>query len=119
MVGGSMRQIGVIAAAGIVALDSMVERMAEDHANARRLAQGLAQVPGISIDLDALPTNLVFSEVERGDPSELARRINDRGVKGGSHARRWRFVTHYGIPAEDIDYTLDVVESVFREYAPG
>ena len=117
MVGGSMRQVGVIAAAGIVALDSMVERMAEDHANARRLAQGLAQVPGISIDPDALPTNLVFFEIERGDPADLARRINERGVKGGSPARRWRFVTHYGITAEDVDFALDVVDSTFREYA--
>ena len=50
-----MRQVGVIAAAGIVALDNMVERLNDDHANARRLAQGLAQIPGIDIDPDALP----------------------------------------------------------------
>ena len=119
MVGGGMRQVGVIAAAGIVALDDMVERMAEDHANARRLSQGLAQIPGISIDPDALPTNLVFFEIERGDPADIARRINERGVKGGSPERRWRFVTHYGITAEDVDYALDVVDSTFREYAAG
>ena len=117
MVGGGMRQVGVIAAAGIVALESMVERMAEDHTNARKLAQGLAQVPGISIQPDELPTNLVFFEITRGDPAELARKINERGVKGGSPERRWRFVTHYGITSDDIDYALDVVDSTFREYA--
>ena len=117
MVGGGMRQVGVIAAAGIVALESMVERMAEDHTNARKLAQGLAQVPGISIQPDELPTNLVFFEITQGDPAELARKINERGVKGGSPERRWRFVTHYGITSDDIDYTLDVVDSTFREYA--
>ena len=55
MVGGSMRQVGVIAAAGLVALDSMVERLAEDHSNARKLANGLAEIPGISIEPDSLP----------------------------------------------------------------
>ena len=117
VVGGSMRQVGIIAAAGIVALESMVDRMAEDHANARKLAAGLQGIPGISIDPDSLPTNLVFFDVTQGSPVELTRRLNERGVKGGRPVRRWRFVTHYGIDADDIDYALDIVDSVFREYA--
>ena len=117
VVGGSMRQVGIIAAAGIVALNSMVDRLAEDHANARKLANGLAQIPGISIEPDKLPTNLVFFEITDGDPAGLARKINERGIKGGSPMRRWRFVTHYGITSGDIDYTLDVMDSVMREYA--
>ena len=112
-----MRQVGIIAAAGIVALDTMVERLAEDHANAAQLANGLAQIPGISIDPDKLPTNLVFFEITQGDPAELTRKINERGIKGGSPARRWRFVTHYGISSGDVDYALDVINSVMREYA--
>ena len=115
MVGGGMRQVGVLAAAGIVALDSMVDRLAEDHANARKLAEGLAEVEGISIDPDALPTNLVFFEVDREDRDDLHARLVERGIKGGGGGRRWRYVTHYGITESDIDYTLETVRGVFAE----
>ena len=113
MVGGSMRQVGVIAAAGLVALDNMVERLAEDHSNARKLAHGLAEIPGISIEPDALPTNLVFFDVEREDWDDLHRQLVERGVKGGGGQKRWRYVTHYGITESDIDYTLETVRDVF------
>ena len=115
MVGGGMRQVGVLAAPGIVALDSMVDRLAEDHANARKLAEGLAEVEGISIDPDALPTNLVFFEVEREDRAEIHAKLVARGIKGGGTGRRWRYVTHYGITESDIDYTLETVRDVFGE----
>ena len=114
MVGGSMRQAGVLAAAGIVALDNMVERLAEDHANARKLAHGLAEIPGISIEPDSLPTNLVFFDVERDDTAELHAKLAELGVKGGSpDQKRWRYVTHYGITESDIDYALESVRAVF------
>ena len=115
MVGGGMRQVGIIAAAGIVALETMVERLAEDHANAQKLARGLSEIPGISIDPDSLPTNLVFFEVERDDRDELARKLNERGIRGGGQRPRWRYVTHYGITSDDIEYALDVIDSTFRE----
>ena len=115
MVGGGMRQVGVLAAPGIVALDSMVDRLAEDHANARKLAEGLAEIDGISIDPDALPTNLVFFEVEREDRDDLHAKLVERGIKGGGGGRRWRYVTHYGITESDIDYTLETVRDVFAE----
>ena len=117
MVGGDMRQSGIIAAAGIVALESMVERLAEDHANARRLAEGLSQIPGISIDPEWNQTNLVFFEVTAGDPPELAQRLEERGVKGGRPVSGWRFVTHYGITADDVEHALDVVSTTFKEFA--
>ena len=113
MVGGSMRQVGVIAAAGLVALDNMVERLAEDHSNARKLANGLAEIPGIGIEPDSLPTNLVFFDVEREDRDDLHRQLVERGVKGGGGQKRWRYVTHYGITESDIDYTLETVRDVF------
>ncbi len=116
MVGGGMRQAGVIAAAGIIALEDMVERLAEDHANARRLANGLSRIPGISIDPEGLPTNLVFFNVDRGDPANIMREMNKLGVKGGSPSRRWRLVTHYGITADDVDYSLEVIASAMRGY---
>ena len=117
VLGGSMRQAGIIAAAGIVALETMVGRLAEDHSNARRLANGLAGVPGIEIDPEDVHTNLVFFDVTAESRGEIGRRIAEHGVKGGSPRGRWRFVTHSGIAAGDVDYALDVVESVFREYA--
>ena len=116
VLGGSMRQAGIIAAAGIVALETMVERLADDHSNARRLANGLAQVPGIEIDPEDVHTNLVFFEVTAESRGEIHRRLTELGVKGGGSQKRWRYVTHSGVSAADVDHALDLVESVFREY---
>ena len=115
MVGGSMRQAGIIAAAGIVALDTMVERLADDHANARKLANGLNDIDGISIEPDKLPTNLVFFEIAHPDLAGFARKLNERGILGGGAQKRWRYVTHYGITEDDIDYTLDVFEATYKD----
>ena len=117
MVGGGMRQVGVIAAAGIVALDTMVDRLAEDHANARKLAIGMSHIPGVTIEPDALPTNLVRFDITSGSPAELARKLTERGIKGGSSQRRWRYATHRGITSDDIDHALNVIEATFEEYA--
>ena len=119
VLGGSMRQAGIIASAGIVALETMVERLAEDHSNARRLANGLAQVPGIEIDPEDVHTNLVFFNVTAEARGDIHRRLTELGVKGGGRGERWRYVTHSGVSAGDVDHALDVVESVFREYAPS
>ena len=80
--GGGMRQAGVLAAAALVALDTMIDRLAEDHANARRLAEGLARLPGVAID-----------------PGRVSR-------------RRLRFVTHYGVATADIDRALEAATTV-------
>ena len=117
MLGAGMRQAGIIAACGVVALESMVSRLAEDHANARKLAQGLSKIPGIVIDPEKLPTNLVFFDVEADNRVELAAKLEAQGIKGGTPVRRWRFAPHYGITSDDIDYTLDAIEETFREYA--
>ena len=81
MLGGGMRQAGIIAAAGIVALERMVDRLAEDHANARALAEGLAKLPGLSVDLASVQTNIVIFRVQRGA---------HRGGIGGRHGRAGR-----------------------------
>lgn len=117
MLGAGMRQVGVIAAAGIVALETMVERLAEDHLNARRLADGLAQIPGIIIEQNRVQTNLVFFQVNVRSQNEVVCRLNHGGVKVLGNRPTWRFVTHYGITPPDIDYALDVIDSVFREFA--
>ena len=114
--GGGMRQAGVLAAAALVALDEMVDRLAEDHANALRLAQGLSRIPGILIDPAQIHTNIVIFEVAGGEPVEFLGRLRERGVLGShTHGPKLRMVTHYGIEQHDIDEALDAVESVARE----
>ena len=116
-VGGGMRQAGVIAAAGVVALETMVDRMAEDHANARKLAMGLAQIPGVEIDPDSLQTNLVFFKMHATDPGEVVRRCEERGVRGLSERPMVRLVAHNDVDSDDIDYALEVIEDVFKDFA--
>jgi threonine aldolase len=115
--GGGMRQVGVIAAAGVVALETMVDRMAEDHANAHKLAVGLQAIDGVSCDPAANPTNLVFCDVSANNPNEVLQRLDDRGVRALSLPAGWRFVTHYGITSDDIDYALEVISNTFEETA--
>jgi len=117
MLGGAMRQVGVVAAAGIVALETMVERLGDDHANARRLAVGLSKIPGISIDPDSFPTNLVFFTVDTDRQSELARCLDERGVKVLPRSPRWRMVAHNDISTDDVDYALDVIDNTVRDFA--
>lgn len=117
MLGGGMRQVGVLAAAGIVALETMVDRMAEDHANARRLAEGLAQLSGIAIDPHRVPTNIAIFELAPGPltPAEVVSRLAAQGVKVGAiGGQRFRAVTHYGIKAEDVDYALEALRVVLE-----
>ena len=114
--GGGMRQAGVLAAAALVALDEMVERLGEDHANARILAEGLSRIPGIVIDPARIQTNIVILESADGDAVDFLRRLAERGVRGShTHGSKARLVTHYGIDRRDIDDTLEVVESVMKE----
>lgn len=117
VVGGGMRQAGVLAAAGIVALNEMVARLADDHANAKKLATGLAEIPGISIDPDQIQTNIVFFEVNREDmtPAEFMQRLDAEGIRilAVPHdPNALRAVTHYHITRDDIDRALGVISKV-------
>jgi threonine aldolase len=115
LLGGGMRQVGVLAAAGLIALRDgsagMIDRLAEDHANARRLADGLADLPGVGgLDPSRVRTNFVFFELPRAD---LRGAFLDALAHDGvlmieyPHSRRIRAVTHYGIDAADIDATIE------------
>jgi len=118
MLGGGMRQAGVIAAPGIIAIDKMIERLREDHANAQLLARGLSKIEGISLDLQRVQTNIVLYDVSAlgTDASEWIIRMNQRGVKAGAQERgRVRMVAHRGIEKDDIEYTLNVAEKVARQ----
>ncbi|HRJ42612.1 MAG: low-specificity L-threonine aldolase [Caldilineaceae bacterium] len=116
-VGGGMRQAGVIAAAGIVAVTEMVERLADDHANARRLAEGLNRLEGISIDPESVLTDIVIFDLEREDitPANLSAGLRGHGVLlnpiGG---KRLRAVTNYHISEADIDRTLGAFAAVLE-----
>jgi threonine aldolase len=111
--GGGMRQVGVLAAAGLVALDRMVDRLADDHANARTLAEGLAELPGVRCDLTRVQTNLVFFELDSMPAPLFTDECAKRGLLSDSMGpRRMRFVTHFGIDAEDIQSALKICEEV-------
>jgi threonine aldolase len=111
--GGAMRQAGVIAATGLIALDTMVDRLAEDHSNARTLAEGLAELPGVTCDLSRVQTNLVFIDLDRMTGPDFEEECRKRGLLGGATGgHRVRFVTHYGITAGDIQSTLKICEDV-------
>jgi threonine aldolase len=119
MIGGGMRQAGVLAAAGLVALERMVDRLAEDHANARALAEALAAMPGLAVDLASVQTNIVIVRIDRGDRTVSAGAAADL-VKGCAarkvkvHAMgpaAIRCVTHKDVDAEDIRRAVDA----FRE----
>ena len=114
MLGGGMRQAGVIAAAGIVALETMVDRLAEDHANARRLAQGLAGIKGIRLAQDDIPTNIVMfhlsPELSVVEFVEGLRRV---GVKiGFRDGGPFRAVTHCMVSSSDIDEAVARIGAV-------
>jgi threonine aldolase len=110
MFGGGMRQAGIIAAPGIIALESMVERLKEDHENAKILARGLKDL-NFRIDLKRVQTNIVVFEVENSE--KFISEINKHGIKASNFGKgKVRMVTHYGIEKEDIKYVLDTLETI-------
>jgi threonine aldolase len=114
-VGGGMRQAGVIAAAGILALTEMIDRLAEDHVNAQRLAHGLDELDGISVDLPSVQTNLVYFDVTRPDVTalDLATALAQEGIQViATGARRLRAVTHYEVRADDVETALGAMADV-------
>jgi len=110
MMGGSFRQSGIVAAGCLYALDHHVERLAEDHANARRLAEGLAGMPDVTLDPAQVETNIVIFEVDDGPA--LVERLADRVELQVVDARRVRAVTHLDITGEQIDRALEVFAEV-------
>lgn len=116
-IGGNVRQIGHMAAAGIVALETMVDRLADDHANARRLAEGIERIRPGWVDLSTVQTNIVSVDVSPlGVPAaEVVAKLEQRGVRGlPIDARRVRFVTHHDVTTDQIDYALDVTSDLLR-----
>lgn len=115
VVGGGMRQAGILAAAGIVAVTEMVERLADDHANAKRLANGLAGIDGIKVDPEGVETNMVFFDVARDTMSaaDLSVALKRRNVWiNATSDRSLRAVLHYEISAGEVDEAVEAVRAV-------
>lgn len=120
VLGGGMRQAGVLAAAGIVALNEMVGRLASDHACAQTLAKGLAQIPGVLVEPEMVKTNMVFFGLHRDVPlttSQVASQMREKGDiwVGTSGRDRLRAVTHYWIGHSEVEAFLDVLEAVLGD----
>lgn len=114
MVGGGMRQAGIIAAAGLLSLESGIERLAEDHINAQRLARGLKSL-GFDVDMDSVQTNIVAAKTRSLGltPQVLVQRLNDIGVMSNAmSAEIVRFVTHLDVNEQDIDEALKRISQV-------
>jgi threonine aldolase len=118
MVGGGMRQAGILAAAGIVALETMTSRLSEDHTRARTLARGLRQIPGLVLDQEIPATNMVFlslgSEV-RSNATEIVAKLKALGVLvGDTGPRSFRLVTHYWVSDSGVDQTVAAFRTVLH-----
>jgi threonine aldolase len=122
LLGGGMRQVGVIAAAGLVALETGVGRLHEDHDNARALAQGLAEIPGITIDLGSVQTNIVNFDIALLNlpPDRFVENLANRGVKvAGSGGSVIRAVTSSEVTRADVDFALVAVSELVRDVSPA
>lgn len=108
LLGGGMRQAGVLAAAGLVALEETPQRLSLDHANARRLAEGLAELRGISINPERVVTNIVIFDVSQTGltADEICARLQTRNVLASGFGSSIRMVTHYDVSGEDIETAL-------------
>ncbi|NME00185.1 low-specificity L-threonine aldolase [Aeromonas sp. DNRA1] len=111
MLGGGMRQAGILAQAGLFALEQHVARLADDHRRARRLAEGLAALPGITLELAQVQTNMVFLQLAKEQSGPLLAFMKERGILFSGYGEM-RLVTHLQITDDDIDEVIDA----FTEY---
>ncbi len=116
MLGGGMRQVGVLAAAALIALEKMPCRLYEDHDNAKRLARGLAGIEALSIDPAKVETNTLVTDLRGWTSGELVQRLKERGVLAGAIGpSQVRFVTHKDVSTADIDRAVEVIAEVCRK----
>jgi len=117
--GGGMRQAGILAAAGIIALEQMTGRLVQDHARARKLADGLRQIPALALEQDTPATNMVFFSLAAGvncTTDEFIERLKKRGVLiGATGERAFRLVTHFWIDDAGVDEAVDAFKGAVRE----
>ncbi len=117
MLGGGMRQAGILAAAGIIAIENMVERLEEDHKNARILGEGLADIGGIKVDLKTIQTNMVYFDLNKSgmDTYQFLPKLAEYNILGSPQPpAKVRLVTHYGINEDDIYVTIKAIKEIVR-----
>lgn len=117
MLGGGMRQAGILAAAGIIALEHMMERLKEDHKNARILGEGLANVSGVKVDLETIQTNMVYFDLQESgmDTYQFLPKLAKYNILGLPRPpTKVRLVTHYGISEEDIYATIKAIKEIVK-----
>jgi threonine aldolase len=115
MLGSGMRQVGIVAAAGIVALDSMVDRMQEDHDSARHIASRMADMKGISVDPEHIQTNIIRFGVPAHTGGQIAARMMEEGVHINGGDSDLRIVTHYGVSKDDYEFAISALDRVMKE----
>jgi len=115
MLGGGMRQAGILAAAGIIALEKMVDRLKEDHKNARILGEGLADIGGIKVDLETIQTNMACFDLQESsmDTFQFLPKLAEYNILGSPRPpTKVRLVTHYGIIEDDIYATIRAIKEI-------
>lgn len=115
--GGGMRQAGILAAAGIYALDNHVARLAEDHANARRLAEELSQIDGIEVDPETVETNIIMVGTKAPAPGaeKLCRRLESYSVRVDPLGPELtRLVTHLDVSSEDVERAIEAFRAAVK-----
>lgn len=115
MAGGGMRQAGILAAAGLYALEHNVDRLAEDHENAQQLCRGLAALGSLKLEINSSQTNMVYFQTQEATAKELAAFLSEKGIII-SPASTTRLVTHLDISRDDISYTLEQFSAFFTEH---
>ena len=112
--GGGMRQIGILAAAGLIALEDGPARLHDDHTNARRLAEGLVQIKGISIDVDKVVTNIVIFDIAAAGKTatEITEALAANGILAIGFGTQIRMVTHLDVSADNIETTIESLKTV-------
>jgi threonine aldolase len=114
--GGAMRQSGVLAAAGLYALDHHVDRLADDHANAKRFAEGIATIPGVRLDPGMPETNIVFFDTTAAgvEPKDFVAKLLAAGVRMGFISRRVRAVTHLDVTGDDVERAVEIIRATLN-----
>lgn len=118
LMGGGMRQAGILAAAGLVALEKMTRRLGEDHQNAALLGKKLSEIPGVKVDLEGIHINMVFFDMNGAgcDAGRLMRSLAEKGIRANAPDNGvMRLVTHYWIDREDVDYVVESFKEILEK----
>jgi len=111
-IGGTTRQAGILAAAGIVALNNYEESIKRDHDLAKYMHEKLSEIENITPE--PVETNLVFFNINADNPGEIFKKLKEKGINGGAETNRWRFVPHYGLTKKDIDYVAETLNKLIN-----